>query len=142
MSRKEYVTDMTDTNKQTLMRAFNSHFADFIDDVLSVFPDNTELQSAKTSFGAARAANPSLVVRAWHKCVFLPHEEAIVAGDISFFVDPARSPNLSGFQNPDAVSKIVDRFRGPVSQMSEESRSNVMAYIQVLSQVAAAYAAI
>ena len=37
-------------DKASVSKAFNKHFFEFLEDILVVFPDNTEIKYAKKSF--------------------------------------------------------------------------------------------
>ena len=38
------------SNKTTLLRAFNTHFFDFIDSILKIFSDDINIMTAKNTF--------------------------------------------------------------------------------------------
>jgi hypothetical protein len=37
-------------DKVTIQRAFNAHFFELMDDIISIYPNNVEITSAKDSF--------------------------------------------------------------------------------------------
>jgi len=41
---------MSTNDKTTLLRAFNSHFFEFVDDIVAIFPENKDLPNSKRSF--------------------------------------------------------------------------------------------
>jgi len=53
------------SEKSTIISAFNNHFAEFVDDILTIFPDNRDILNAKTSLGLLRKANPKIIVTFW-----------------------------------------------------------------------------
>jgi hypothetical protein len=73
------------SDKQTLMRAFNKHFFDFLDDIIVIFPENTDISVARTSFDTIKRANPTAILKVWHKYVYLPYKSVIDSGNIEFF---------------------------------------------------------
>ena len=50
-----------------LVTVFNDHFAEFVNDVQSVFPDDRDILTAKNALLAIRKANPRLLVKIWMK---------------------------------------------------------------------------
>jgi len=56
---------------------FNDHFAEFVNDVQSVFPNDPDILTAKNAFIAVRKANPKLLVRIWIKYVYSPYQTQI-----------------------------------------------------------------
>ena len=50
-----------------ILNGFNEHFMAFVSDIINVFPDNTDLVTAKNSFVLIRKANPKLIIKIWKK---------------------------------------------------------------------------
>jgi hypothetical protein len=119
-----------------LLPIFNDHFSEFVNDIHSVFPDDTDILTAKNALLAIRKANPKLLVRIWIKYVVVPYKEKIDAGDIKFFVDKDYSTDLVKNDNADKIMEAIDRLRNPVKQMTEENQAKTMKYIQNLSKLA------
>lgn len=119
-----------------LVSVFNDHFSDFINDIQSVFPTDTDILTAKNAFIAVRKANPKLLVRIWIKYVVTPYKSHIDSGDINFFVTKDYSSDLVRNDSADKIMESIDRLRNPVKQMSPENQAKTMKYIQNLSKLA------
>jgi hypothetical protein len=119
-----------------LLTVFNDHFADFVNDIQSVFPEDTDILTAKNALLAIRKANPKLIVKIWIKYVVTPYQTQINEGDINFFIDKDYSSDLVKNDNADKIMESIDRLRNPVKQMSTENRAKTMKYIQNLSKLA------
>ena len=127
------------SDKSSILRAFNAHFFDFIDDLISIFPNNTDLSLAKTTFDTIKKANPSAIVKAWLKFVYLPYENVINAGDISFFFDKDYSEDLLNVSNSNKILNIIDTFRTPIKEMGDVNKEHTTKYIQNLSKLSMMY---
>ena len=119
-----------------LVTVFNDHFAEFVNDVQSVFPDDADILTAKNALLAIRKANPKLLVRIWIKYVYTPYKEQIEVGDINFFLTKDYSSDLARNDNADKIMESIDRLRKPVKEMSSENQAKTMKYIQNLSKLA------
>ena len=75
------------TDKTTILRAFNTHLFEFLDDIISVFPDNVDIVASKTSLEFTKKANPTLIVKIWYSYVYLPYAEIIDSGNLDFFIN-------------------------------------------------------
>ena len=73
-------------DKSTILRAFNTHFFDFINDIINV-TDNEEIKVAKTSFELFKRANPTLIIKVWYSNIYSPYKDVIAKGNISFFFE-------------------------------------------------------
>ena len=87
------------TDKTTILKAFNNHFFDFLEDIIRVFPDNQDIALAKTSFETIKKANPTIILKAWKTYVYTPYKEVIDNGDITFFLEKDYSNDLSILAN-------------------------------------------
>jgi len=114
---------------------FNDHFAEFVNDIQSVFPDDVDILTAKNALLTIRKANPRLLVKIWVKYVYTPYKQQIEAGDINFFLTKDYSSDLSKNDNADKIMESIDRLRKPVKEMSTENQAKTIKYIQNLSKL-------
>ena len=127
------------TQSATILNAFNDHFMEFVSDIISVFPDNTDIVSAKNSFALIRKANPKLIIKIWKSCVVDKYSAEIELGNISFFVDKDYANDLTNAENSDKIIEAINRLRNPVKVMSGESQQKSMKYIQNLKKLCILY---
>jgi len=127
-------------DKSTLLQGFNSHFFDFIDDIISVFPDNKILAKSRISFETIKRANPTIIIKAWYKFVYLPYKDIIAAGNIQFIYEKDFTEDLAELNNADKIMKSIDTLREPIRNMSDANKQHTMKYIQNLSDLSIMYA--
>jgi hypothetical protein len=123
----------------TILNAFNDHFMEFVSDIINVFPDNTDIVSAKNSFVLIRKANPKLIVKIWKSYVVDKYGAEIDLGNISFFIDKDYANDLTNAENSDKIIESINRLRNPVKMMSDESQQKSMKYIQNLKKLCILY---
>ena len=119
-----------------LLTVFNDHFAEFVNDVQSVFPDDPDILTAKNAFIAVRKANPKLIVNIWLRYVVIPYRAQIESGDVNFFINKDYSNDLVKNSHADKIMESIDRLRNPVKLMSPENQAKTMKYIQNLCKLA------
>jgi hypothetical protein len=119
-----------------ILTIFNDHFVEFITDIHNVFPEDTDILTAKNSLIAIRKANPKLIVKIWVKYVATPYQERILAGDVNFFIEKDYANDLTRSGNADQIMECIDRLRNPVKQMNAENQQKTMKYIQNLCKLA------
>jgi len=127
------------SDKTTILRAFNTHLFEFLDDIISVFPDNVDIVASKTSLEFTKKANPTLIVKIWYSYIYLPYAEIIDAGNLDFFINKDYSGDLSGLSNSRDISAAVDALRGPIRGMSESNKAHSLNYIQNLCKLSKVY---
>jgi hypothetical protein len=127
------------TDKSSILRAFNTHLFDFMDDLISIFPNNNDLVLAKSSFDTIKKANPTAIIKAWLKFVYHPYKDVIDNGDISFFFDKDYSDDLSTVSNANKILNIIDTLRTPIKEMGDTNKEHTTKYIQNLSKLSMMY---
>uniref|UniRef100_A0A6C0H2R7 Uncharacterized protein n=1 Tax=viral metagenome TaxID=1070528 RepID=A0A6C0H2R7_9ZZZZ len=126
-------------DKQTLMRAFNTHFFDFINDIVSIFPENDDLVYAKNSFETIKKANPTAILKSWYNFVYTPYKDVIEQGNISFFFDKDYRTDLNHIHNSGEIMKMIDKIREPIKNMGDSNKAHSTKYIQNLSKLSLLY---
>uniref|UniRef100_A0A6C0L925 Uncharacterized protein n=1 Tax=viral metagenome TaxID=1070528 RepID=A0A6C0L925_9ZZZZ len=127
------------SDKTTVLRAFNTHFFEFLDDLLRVFPDNKEISYAKTSFETIKRANPRAIIKSWYNFVFLPYKDVIDNGNITFFIDKDYCSDLSHLNKSEEIMKMIDNIRKPIREMDETNKTHALKYVQNLSKLSDLY---
>ena len=127
------------SNKTTILRAFNTHVFEFLDDIIRIFPENVDIQASRTSFDLIKRANPTAIVKAWTIYVYCPYKDAIDAGDIRFFFEKNYKDDLSTLANANEIMNIIDTLREPIRTMSIPNQATTMQYIQNLSKLSELY---
>jgi hypothetical protein len=122
-------------DKSTITRTFNTHFVDFINDIITIFPEKTELQTAKTAFEAMKRSNPSLVIRMWYSHIYLKYSDAIEKGDIDFFFNKDYNSDLSETKSNNEIISFINEIREPLKNMNDTNREHSIKYIQNLSKL-------
>jgi hypothetical protein len=126
-------------DKLTIMRSFNSHFIEMMTDILVLFPNSTDLKSGLSSFETVKQLNPSLVIKNWYLNVFIPYQDVINNGDISFFCDKDYASDLSMVANANDIMSIIEKIRGLFRSMDPISKEHTMKYIKNLSDLSKIY---
>ena len=122
------------SDKAIVMKAFLNQFTDFVEDIQSVFPDNSDIDSAKTSLFLVKKLNPRILMNAWTTYIVEPYNDQIEKGDIGFFLEKDYTHDLEYMGN--SVMQKVDTLRGPVRDMGADNQAKSMKYIQNLTKLA------
>jgi len=127
------------TDKSTILKTFNQHFFDFLTDIITIFPENTDIITAKKSFENIKKLNPSIIIKVWKNYIHTPYQSVIDSGDINFFFDKDYQSDLQTLSNSGEIIKMIDSMRNPIKNMSDTNKAHSMKYIQNLSKLSALY---
>lgn len=125
-----------------ILTAFNSQFLSFISDVRSVFPDNTDIQTAEKLFKKVKENNPKMTLKIFKQHFYDKYKQQIDDGDLDFFINKDYSSDLSSTGNSSAILEKIDLLRKPVAQMGKENQDKVLQYMKNLNTLCSMYIAL
>ena len=123
-----------------LLKAFNKHFFEFIEDLSRICPERKEITQSKKYLETMKMANPSLLLKVWYKFISLPYQSQIAEGDLEFFFNKDYKHDLAQMPNSEEILKIVDStLREPLRNMDEDNKEKCRKYIQLVSTICNKY---
>jgi len=126
-------------DKTTLLRAFNNHFFEFLDEIIRIFPENREIKDARTTFEVIKKANPTALVKCWQIYVYEKYKDVIDQGNLNFFFEKDYSEDLVYMSNSEEIMQTIDVIREPMKSMSDESKTASLQYINNLCTLSNSY---
>ena len=119
----------------SIVKAFNDHFIEMVEDIALVFPDDMDILSAKNSLITLRKMNPKILIRSWNKYVVSKYHKEIENGDLSYFLDKDYTEDLAASSESKRIMSAIDRLRNPIKSMSPENQEKILKYLQNLSKL-------
>jgi hypothetical protein len=122
-----------------ILKAFNNHFIEFVDDVANYFNDRLDIKTTANALRAMRKANPKLIITIWNEHIVSKYDSEIEEGNISFFLEKEYGSDLAAMDNKNNVLESIDSLREPIKSMPEEDQAKSMKYIQNLTKLTKLY---
>lgn len=120
----------------SIVSVFNNHFMELVDDICNVFPDDLDIQSAKSSFILIKKANPKLLIRSWDMFVVQKYHQEIKDGKIEYFLQKDYTEDLElGGNNTKQIIDAIDRLRAPIRNMNAIEQEKILKYLQNLCKL-------
>ena len=123
----------------SVVSAFNSHFMELVEDIVTVFPDDVDILTAKNSFITIKKMNPKLLIKAWDTFVVSKYNNEIETGNISYFLDKDYTEDLEANPNSKQIIEAIDRLRVPIKTMTGENQDKILKYLQNLCKLTLLY---
>ena len=130
---------MAQAQKKLLQKAFNDHFEEFMNDIVTIFPDDVDIKSTQRTLIMMRKANPKLIIDIWNTYVSSKYASEIESGDISFFIDKDYAGDISNTGNSEQIMSAINRLRAPIKNMTADNQEKTMKYIQNLKKICDGY---
>ena len=122
-----------------ILKGFNDHFMEMVEDIERVFPDDTDISTVKNSFTELRKANPKMVIKVYKEQILDLYRKQIESGNIDFFIDKDYKKDVGNIQDSEYILNKINILRDPVRDMEKEDQNKVIKYIQNLSKLCDAY---
>tara|TARA_Y100000389_G_scaffold172671_1_gene181243 strand:+ start:1179 stop:1586 length:408 start_codon:yes stop_codon:yes gene_type:complete len=127
----------------TILRTFNNHYVEFLEDVMSIYPDDLDLKTFYTFFIQLKRINPIFVITVWKTNIIPKYGEQIMKGDIDFFKNKDYDEDVTVLNNymsnmkksMDMINKIKENF----CTSSIENQKKAMKYVQNLNKLCILY---
>ena len=126
-------------DKSSINKAFNTLIFNFLDDIISIYPEQEDISTAKTSLMTFKQMNPTIITKSWYKMVYLPYKDVIDAGDITFFFEKDYNTDLQNVPNGKEIMKVIDKIRRPISKKKKKNKGHCAEYITKLSKLSEMY---
>ena len=127
-----------------MLSAFNNHFEEFVEDILSIFPGNRDILTAKNSMQTLRKMNPKIIISFWQSYIVATYGAQIIQGDCDFFLNKDYTLDINthsdgGGTNSTQLINAIERLKKPLSELNQDQLDKCVKYIQNLSQLANLY---
>jgi hypothetical protein len=127
------------TDASIILKGFNDHFIEFIDDIIRVLPNNMDMKGAKKSFALINFVNPKLIIKVWKINIIDKYSDILENSDINFIINKDYSEDLVNADNSAETLNIINRLREPLRSMNKSDQDKSMKYIQNLKKLCCLY---
>lgn len=120
----------------SVLKAFNNHLLEFIEDVIRIFPENLDIKTGKTFIEGVKKVNPKKIITYWRDNILALYETEILEGDITFFVNKDYRNDIG---NEAQTLKVLEDIRGLVRETTQDNKDKAMKYLQNLTKLCKLY---
>lgn len=119
-------------SRKLLLDAFFNQFSNFLNELIQVFPSDTDFPAFKTALVLLQKTNPMLVVSQVTK-----HTEAyadmIASKNEDFFMQHDYSEHIDG---DDAIEQVIQKLKGLWGSLTVNNKKVVWDYVRVIRDLA------
>ena len=127
------------TNKSTILKLFNEHFFEFMDELVDIFPDNLDIIASINLFKLTKSANITLLIKIWYTYVEVPYGEILRQNNLDYFLDKDYKDDLVNLPNATNALRGIDMLRNPIKNTSDKNKEHSLNYIKNLCKMSVAY---
>ena len=131
---------MASIDKSTLLKAFNSQFEEFLDDIVVLFPNNRDIKTSKTALVMMKQANPKMLLSVWYRYIFIKYADKIEEENIDYFLDKDYTEDVAKMENSgSSVIESINKLKGPLKELDEENTAKCLQYLKNLNNLSKMY---
>ena len=134
ISLNYYLKTNINNHLMNISKVFNEHLLEFLDDVISILPDNLDIKTAKSFVEGLKKVNPKKIIISWYSYITIPYQNMIEAGDYDFF----EKKNYDNEVYSEYI-KAVDNIKKSVKLLNKENKEKAMKYVQNLTKLSLIY---
>ena len=119
------------------VKVFNNHLVEFLDDVITIFPDNTDIQTGRTFIIGIKKVNPKKILDIWKRFVNDVYQKEIGEGNMDFFLTKDYTQDLQ--YTTGNVIGIINNIKVQLRDTSKENQEKALKYVQNLCKICNLY---
>ena len=127
--------------KQLCLKAFGNHFLEWMDWVCELFPNDVDMEKARTALQQVKKYNPKGLITLWYKQIYSRYKKQIDEEDFGFFVVKDYSWDIEegAAVNAEKALQVIDRIRNELKSLKDEEKSKQMKFVNTLSKLSFIY---
>jgi hypothetical protein len=123
----------------SLLKAFNNHLIEFIDDLIIIFPEDLDIRTSKTFIQGIIKVNPKMISKYYYDNIALRYKEPIDNADISFFINKDYNEDLGDDWKTNKIHITMEKWRNILKNTEDANKKKSIKYFQNLSKLAEIY---
>ena len=125
-------------SKALFLDTFNNHILEFINDILVLYPNDTDIISSKRYLGTLTFVNKTYLIKTWYVSSN-KFKDAIQDGNISFFLNRKYDDDINKAYNTDYSNYLIKRVKEIVKELESDNLQKAIKYIQNLTKLSCLY---
>lgn len=123
----------------SVLKLFNNQLMEFLSDVSTVFPRDSNIKTARFFVENMIKVNPSLLIKLWYRDITTPYKTQVESGNIDFFLEKDYNSDIKGKENPESIMQVITIIKKMISELNDDERKKVITYVQNFTKISCIY---
>ena len=116
------------------VKLFNTHLREFINDIIIIFEDNSEVNRIKDKIKNVSLISSSKIIRLWYK-YSKKHKEEIRNKNLDYFLEREYIQEVEEYW----IMAFIDSAKKNIGETSDTNKSKIIEYIFNLTKISFMY---
>ena len=131
---------MLASNHKSILKCFNEHLLEFLDDLIVCFPNDITLKTSKTYLEGIKKINPKAILIHWKYYVTEQYKNEIYNGNIDYFLNKNYEEDVTNTgEYSSSILNIIEKLRIPLLQLTNKNKEKAKKYILNLVKLSELY---
>lgn len=123
----------------TLLKAFNNHMIEFIEDLIVIYPEDLDLKTSHTFITGIIKVNPRMICNYYYQNIAIKYKKQLEKGDVDFFINKDYDEDLGDEWKTNKIHSTMEKWRELLRNSSIENKKKSIKYFQNLSKLSELY---
>lgn len=123
----------------TLLKAFNNHLVEFIEDLIVIHPEDLDLKTSHTFIKGIIKVNPRMICNYFYQNIAIKYKKQLEKGDVDFFINKDYDEDLGDEWKTNKIHSTIKKWRELLRNSSIENKKKSLKYFQNLSKLSELY---
>jgi hypothetical protein len=129
--------------KEECVNLFNVKLKEFINDLITVYPQDNDLYTFKTSISMLLLVNDKQVIKIFKDFVYPKYKDHILNRDDTFFLDHDYTDDMSAVgvaeQSPEITDQLIVKIKSYWTTMDDDNKNVIWNYFTLLIKLVGKY---
>ena len=125
--------------RSNILKGFNNHLSEFFDDIVSIFPNDSDIKTAHMSLTNLKRLNPRIIIEVWKTYISDNYSEQIENGNIEYFLNKNYSSDLKESDYNKEILNKIEKMKNSIRLMSDDNKEKTIKYLQNLNKLCKLY---
>ena len=123
----------------SILKIFNNQLSEFLDDLITLFPNDVDLKASRMAVNALKKVNPKSLLTNWKYYVTDKYKKQIFEGDINFFLTKDYENDITDVEDKGAAMKAINRLKPALNKIGDANKLKASKYLINLTKLSELY---
>ena len=123
----------------SILKVFNTQLSEFLDDLITLFPNDIDLKASRVAVNTLKKINPKSLLTNWKYYVTDKYKKQIMEGDIDFFLTKNYDNDMDDVEDKGAAMEAINRLKPALAKIGEANKLKASKYLINLTKLSELY---
>ena len=113
----------------SILKVFTNQLSEFLDDLITLFPNDIDLKASRTAVNALKKVNPKSLLVNWKYYVGDKYKKQIMDGNIDFFLTKDYKNDMDDVEDKGAAMQAINRLKPALAKIGETNKMKASKYL-------------